>query len=141
MKKGNVLIEDVMRALMGAFLLCLMVSCLSCGKNSFDKELMKTAEEINKNCPIMVDKHTRLDNVMGGPGREFTYNYTLVDFGADDLDKDKFISLMKPKILNNVKTNKDMEGFRNKNVEIVYVYKSKDNKEMARIVVSPGDYK
>jgi len=34
-----------------------------------------------------------------------------------------------------------MEGFRNKNAEIVYVYKSKDNKEVARIVVSPSDYK
>jgi hypothetical protein len=89
----------------------------------------------------MVDKNTRLNNTLGGPGRRFTYNYTLVNFSADEIDKDKFIAAMKPKILNGVKTNKDMEGFRNKNVEIVYVYKSKENKEVARIVVSPSDYK
>ena len=141
MKKGNALIQGVIGAITGAFLLCLIFSCLSCGKDSFDKELMKTAEEINKNCPIMLDKHTRLDNTLAGPGKRFTYNYTLVNFGTDDLDKDKFISLMKPKILNNVMTNKDMEGVRNKDVEIVYVYRSKDNKEVARIVVSPSDYK
>jgi len=141
MKKRNVLMQGVMRVIMGTFLLCVMTIFFSCSGDSFDKQLLQTAEEINKNCPIIVDKNTRLDNTLAGPGKRFTYNYTLVNFGADDIDKDKFIAAMKPKIFNGVKTNKDMEEFRNKKVEIVYVYKSKDNKEVARIVVSPSDYK
>jgi len=141
MEKRNVSQQTIMRAIMGAALLYLMASCFSCGNDSFDKVLMKTAQEINKNCPMMIDKDTRLDTTLGGPGNRFTYYYTLINYGADDLDTEKFISLMKPRLLNNVKTNKDMETFRKKNVEIVYVYRSKDQKEIGRIILSPSDYK
>ena len=141
MEKKNASQQTIMRAIMGAALLYLMASCFSCSDNSFDKVLMKTAQEINKNCPMMIDKETRLDTTLGGPGNRFAYYYTLINFGADDLDTEKFISLMKPRLLNNVKTNKDLEVFRKKNVEIVYVYRSKDKKEIGRIIFSPSDYK
>ena len=141
MEKKKASMNTLTTAIIGAFLLCLAAIGCSRSDNSFDKQLLQTAEEINKNCPIMVDKHTRLDNTLGGPGRRFTYNYTFVNFSADDLDKDEFISRMKLNMVNNIKTNKDMEALRNKNVKMIYVYKSKDQKEFARIVVSPSDYK
>jgi len=48
---------------------------------SFDKVMMKAASELNKTCPIMVDKETRLDNAVSLPGQIFQYNYTLVNMG------------------------------------------------------------
>lgn len=51
----------------------------------FDKTLTVAASEINKNCPIMIDSLTRLDNTVIY-SNTFQYNYTLVSMQQGDLD-------------------------------------------------------
>jgi len=110
------------------------------GAASFDKALVRTADAINKTCPIMVDKDTRLDSTMGGPGKKFRYYYTLVNYGPGELNAAKVTTALRPRIVNNAKTSKDMKDFREQNVELIYIYKTNDGSEFARIVVKPEEY-
>ena len=109
-------------------------------KPSFDKQLLAVASEFNKSCPIMVDSETRLDNTIGGPGKSFAYNYTLINYSKDELDMDYLESTLRPSILNNIKTNPDMAEFRKNKVEFKYVYKDKNGIFITNITIKPDEY-
>ena len=61
--------------------------------------------------------------------------------GSARLSWEYWLGKMKPKLINLVKTNKDMKAVRDIGVEMVYIYKSNDGNELARITLSPNDYK
>jgi hypothetical protein len=107
---------------------------------SFDKELMKAASELNEACPIMVDQETRLDNAISLPGKIFQYNYTLVNVVKDSLDLQVFEEYMNPMLFNNVKTNPDLEDFRNNKVTIAYNYVDKFGVFLTKISIAPNQY-
>jgi glutathione peroxidase-family protein len=107
---------------------------------SFDKQMMKAAEEINKNCPFMVDQDTRLDNTVAGPGKEFIYNYTLVNYGEDEVDKEELQNYITPFLINNIKTNEEMENFRSNKVSLTYSYKDKSGIFLFSVKIKPSDY-
>ena len=108
---------------------------------SFDSQLMKLSSEINKNCPFMIDSETRLDNTFGGAGKSIAYNYTLINLLKSDIDIDYFESLMKPQILNNIKTNPDLKLFRDNDVSFIYNYNDKSSARVTTIKFTPNDYK
>ena len=108
---------------------------------SFDSQLMHIASEMNKNCPIMIDSETRLDNAIAGDGKTIYYSYTLVNYDKNDIDVDRFESIMKPQILNVIKTNPEMKSLRNNDVTFVYNYKDKSSIHITSIKYSPKDYK
>ncbi|GBL36100.1 hypothetical protein EMGBS15_16950 [Filimonas sp.] len=45
-----------------------------------DAELVAAAKELNKSCPMMIDKETRLESAEALPNNEFKYNYTLLNY-------------------------------------------------------------
>ncbi len=110
-------------------------------KITFDDQLLKVSETINTNCPMMVDSDTRLDNTMTLPEKILNYNYTLVNYTIEELDSDALNKELTPSIVNNVKTNPDMENFRKNEVTLKYNYKDKDGIFITSIVVEPADYK
>ncbi|MFH0939535.1 MAG: hypothetical protein V1899_09690 [Planctomycetota bacterium] len=57
------LIIFIVSAIIASFIANFTISSL---KPEIDSELMKSVSEINKNCPFMVDKFTRLDNTVAG---------------------------------------------------------------------------
>jgi len=107
---------------------------------TFDKAMMEAASQINQSCPIMVDQETRLDNAVAMPGNVFQYNYTLVNLVKDSIDISGLEGYIKPVILNNVKTNPDMKGFRDNKVTMTYTYKDKDGVYITRINITPDMY-
>lgn len=107
---------------------------------SFDKQLMNAASELNETCPIMVDQETRLDNAVSLPGKVFQYNYTLVNFERDSIDINLFEEHMQPLILNNVKTNPDLEDFRKNKVTMAYNYNDKNGNFVLKISIEPKQY-
>ena len=109
-------------------------------KPSFDEQLMAIASELNKSCPIVVDSETRLDNSIGGPDKSFTYNYTLINYSKEEIDIDYFVSILRPSILNNVKTNPDLATFRDKKIEMKYSYKDKNGVFITKIIIKPEEY-
>lgn len=108
---------------------------------TFDEQLMKIAEELNKSCPFLVDSDTQLDATIGGPGKTFTYKYTLINFSKDEIDSVEFVNLLRPTLINMIKTSKDMQIFREKLVTMNYTYYDKDGIFIAKIEIASEDYK
>lgn len=108
---------------------------------SLDKQLMYAASEINKTCPIMVDKDTRLDNAMSSSSQDFQYNYTLPNYTKEEIDTTVFEKALKPQLVNTISTNPDLKIFRDNNVTIIYNYKDKNGVFLLRISITPAEYK
>lgn len=108
---------------------------------SFDKVMMKVASELNKSCPMMVDSETRLDNAIALPDNVFQYNYTLINLPLDSISTQDFEEYMKPQILNNVKTNPDLQTFRDNKVTMAYYYKDMNGVFITKISITEDLYK
>jgi len=108
---------------------------------SFDKQMMKAASEINKMCPIMVDKETRLDNAIALPNNVFQYNYTLINIEKDNINISELKEYLKPNILNTIKTNPDLKSFREHKTTMSYNYKDKNNVFLFKLSFTPEQYK
>ena len=107
---------------------------------TFDKVMMQNASELNKNCPIMIDKYTKLDNVIALPNNTFQYNYTLVDIIKAEVNSDTIRKYIEPGIMNYVKTNPEMKIFRDNKTTINYYYKDKNGVFVLNITVTPEIY-
>ncbi len=107
---------------------------------SFDKQMMQAASELNKTCPIMVDKETRLDNTVSLPDNVFQYNYTLVNLTKDQVKIDTVKKYVEPTLINNVKTNPGLKIQRENKVTMSYSYKDKNGNFICTIAVTPDKY-
>ena len=107
---------------------------------SFDKAMMQAASELNKTCPIMVDRDTRLDNAVALPDNIFQYNYTLVNLDKSEVNIDTVKKYFEPGLINNVKTNPDLKAYRDNKVTMAYYYKDKNGEFVLKISVTPDLY-
>ena len=115
---------------------------LSSDVNSLDNEeadtlLQAVADAVNQSCPKAIDEHTRVISAIAGPGRKFTYNYTIT--GVEKSDEDSFINTMRPKLIEGYKSSDDMETFRQLDTEINWVYNLENGEEFARIKIWPEE--
>ena len=120
----------------GILLVVLLTQCTP----SFDTILAAAASEVNKSCPMMVDKETRLDNAVSFPGPTFQYNYTLVNYVKDSINADQLQKALQPGILNNVKSNPDLKIYRDHKVTMVYAYNDKNKVFITKINITPEMY-
>ncbi len=109
-------------------------------KPSVDTAIMEAASEINKSCPIMVDKDTRLDNVLAMPNNSLQYNYTLVNFEDNTIEVDELTDYLRPLIVNNIKTNPDMKWYKDNKVTFLYNYKDMKGVFILKLKVIPDEY-
>jgi len=107
----------------------------------YDESLVKVSSEINKNCPITVDKDTRLDNTITLPGKVFQYNYTLLNIEKQQINIDELEKFIRPNVVNNIRTSPDMKSFRDNDVNLSYNYKDKNGEFVLKINVKPSQYK
>jgi hypothetical protein len=103
--------------------------------------LGKVTDEVNKTCPKMIDKETRLDNTIALSDRTIQYNYTMVNLEKESIDIDYFEENLKPIILNEVKTNPGLKNFRENKVTMSYYYKDKNGKFLIKLKFNPDSYK
>jgi hypothetical protein len=109
-------------------------------KTSFHDVLVKTADELNKNCPMMTDDDTRLDSAVALPGNILQYNYTFINLLKDSLDPELLGYSLKPAMISNARKNPDLELFRKNNVTFLYNFKDKEGNHIMKVRVSPEDY-
>lgn len=107
---------------------------------SFDKVMMLAASEINKGCPMMVDKETRIDNAVALPGNLFQYNYTLINYERAAIDTTALKQAIVAGIINNVRTNPMMKQFRDHQSTIGYNYSDKNGVYIMRLLITPQQY-
>jgi hypothetical protein len=108
--------------------------------HKFDRTLVEMSDRINATLPRQVDKDTRLDTTIAGPGNRLTYLYTLPALSTEDVDSMEFSKIMRPVLVNGYRTNPDMATFRNNQVELHYQYRDKSGGTIATIMVSPRDF-
>lgn len=106
-----------------------------------DKFLTEMVNEANKSFPMMIDSETRIDNYLALPNNTLQYNYTLVNSTKDSLDLEELKNYLEPNIINNIKTNPDMQLLRDKNMSFNYYYKDKNGNYLFNIKVNPENYK
>lgn len=109
-------------------------------KPSIDKVMLNVAMQMNESCPMMVDDETRLDNVVAMPGNIFQYNYTLIHVEKASADIDELTSYLQTSITNDVKTNPDLQIYRDNQTTMTYNYRDKNGKSLTVISVAPEDY-
>lgn len=109
-------------------------------RQSYEKLLLDTSVAFNKKCPLMVDSETRLDKTKAGPGKMFTFYYTLINHTPDASNTKTWIDRYKPSILNNVRNNPGLEILRKNKVTFYYTFNDKNGKPVMEICVTPGDY-
>jgi hypothetical protein len=106
---------------------------------AFDTVLADASAKMNARLPMQLDKDTRLDTTLAGPGNRMTYSYTLINLSAEDGDGDIVSKVMRPKVLNAFKTDPQFAVFREHRTEMHLIYRDKDGKFVTRIVISPND--
>ena len=107
---------------------------------SIETELKSTSQQMNRGCPVMVDKETRLDATAGGPGNMFTYSFTLVNYEVQDINVPALRETMRPHLVDMVKSNPAMTLFRSNRVTLVYKYRDKRGRPIMDIALRPQDY-
>lgn len=107
---------------------------------SLEEQLAFAATSLSEDCPMMVDGDTRMDKVESGPGHRFNYYYTLINYAADEIDVESFLSIMRPQILNQVRLHPDMKFFRDHKITLNYFYKDKNGDELTSLEIRPTDY-
>lgn len=105
-----------------------------------DKDLLKFMNEVNENCPIVIDKVTKLDNVETYKN-VIQFNHTITDRVVEDINLQELREFMLPMLKNKVTTNPDFKKFKNKKITFAYNYIDKNGVFIDKYLVTPEDYK
>lgn len=136
-KKAKIIISTLV-----AFFYLMNTSCFYQNEpKTFDSILVEAANELNKQCPFMVDKETILDNALPLPDNTVQYNYTLINSIKDSMDINSFIEYMGPLTINQVKTEPGLKIYRDNNCTMIYCYKDKNGIYIHKFYVVPENYK
>lgn len=103
-----------------------------------DSLLMRAASQLNENLPMMVDAETRWDNSLGH-NKKFTYNYTLVNYSASELDPALLEKQLRPSVSNYACTSNEMKAFFQNGVSAVYAYRGKEGKFITSFTITPQE--
>jgi len=110
------------------------------GKNEYTgSSIEREIAKANKQFPKQIDAETRINNVAAGPGKLITYNYTLINHQAVDLDADKFQKAMADKIKQETCRNRETQPYIKNGYSIAYSYKGNDGNPVATVTVVPDD--
>ena len=107
------------------------------GSNT-DLALNEEIKMINKSLPSMIDNDTRLDHV-SIQEKDVYYNYTLVKWLVADMDVSRFTSVMTPKLKTAQCANEETRPLLNEGRKLVYMYRDKASKPIAKIVIGKSD--
>ena len=88
---------------------------------------------------MMVDKETRLDTTLGGPGRKYTYYYTLVNNSSESVDPQQLQKALGPSVKREACSNKTFKILFENGVVITYSYRGNDSRFITQIDVLPSD--
>ena len=102
--------------------------------------LSEVAKRMSGTLPMQIDAGTRMDKVTSGPGRVFTYSYTLTTATKDEIDFAEIERSFRPKLIQNYKTMSGMQVFREYDVELRYEYFDRNNHYVTVIKISPKDF-
>lgn len=127
--------------------LALIVSTLTLGffssvlaqSDQVSTQLLQTANDMNQQLPKMVDPDTRLDSTQGGPGRQLSYNLTLVNYSSNQINNQRFSQKVTPVVRNEACTHPTIQRLFNNQVTIRFNYYGNDGHLISTIKVNSSD--
>jgi hypothetical protein len=103
-----------------------------------DDRLSKAERDVNRASPKMLDEETRLDGAKAGPGRRFTYRYTLLS-RKSEIDRSTWENTAAPAIRGRIKQARELRSLFEDGVTLVYRYDTLDGQFFDEIVVTPAE--
>ena len=104
------------------------------------RELQAVVNTMNANCPVMLDRETRLDSSVAGPGLRITYLNTLVNIDSQKIDPTEFKSVMQPRLRKLYQTQPEMADLWKGNVTLCWSYRDSDGDLICQIEVTPNGF-
>ena len=101
--------------------------------------LRQVADQVNQTTPVSVDKDTRLENIIAGPGARFTYNYTIITRQSKEINHLHLMNVLRKNVKSQACSNEDLRIFFQNKVTIGYSYKSSDSVHIGTLEVTPQD--
>lgn len=105
------------------------------------KELEDKAQDINLQCPIIIDQTIRLDSCEVLSDDTLQYNYTFLFIDATKIDKNEFQDEMKCLLLYNLQNNENLKRLTSKDVNFSYYCQDENGKPLGTLIITPDDYK
>jgi hypothetical protein len=109
----------------------------STARTSVEDVLPKVADRVNKQLPMTVDRDTRWDTTSAGPGRKFTYHYTIVSARGSEIDAAYFNKTMAGQLRSSVCSSQDLQIFLKHGVTLSYSYRGSDGRPFSTIDIAP----
>lgn len=122
---------------------CLTVLVLTSCQQAKQKVFEIASQEVNKQCPMTIDKMTRMDSTSyTGGDNTFTYYYTLTGAADDPNIAETTQKHLEENLPGIIKNTDDLKMYRDMDVTMAYVYLSdKTQQELFRVKVTPDMYK
>jgi len=111
------------------------------GPAPVSKQLDDFASSINKRCPLVVDSSTTLNNCSAGSGNRLYFNYQVNSVNKEEVDTALLIVSSRKEMINKMKTDPGLAGFKNNDVSISARYYDKTGKYICSVDVLPMDLK
>ena len=136
----------IQRNLPWIILLIITILAYSCMNSSSNKDteiqnkLKQVANEVNKDCPRIIDSETRLDNAGAFSNRTLLYNFTLVNKERSQIDTLLLKNSMEPSIINQFKTSPIFALARQNHINVKYYFKDRNGIYLFTISITPNKY-
>lgn len=106
-----------------------------------ENQLIKSVQEANRNCPVMVDEDSRLEGVMYREGPELEYRYTLINLLAEEYDASLAQRIVEESIIDNIKKDESLAFAKSNQVTFTYIFNDKHGDFLLKVRVTPDKYK
>lgn len=106
--------------------------------NAANQELIKTADELNKKCPKMIDQATRLDSVKAHQ-ETMSYYYSLVTIeqSIQTEEVERIKAFLNKNAQSNLDTTPQMDYYRKNKINLHYFYKNKQGIKLFEFTIKP----
>ena len=112
--------------------------------NLLQTKLEQLSNEFNKKAPYMIDDVTRLDKCEAKENKTIAYYYTIIGIKDEEGKKiftNEVIEEQKSILIKMAKTSKDLQFFRDNEINLQYIYNSENGTNLATIEIPYTLYK
>ena len=110
--------------------------------NLYSEEfLTQVSNMMNSTLPMIVEEGVRWDSSYAGPGKTLSYNYTMLDYSASEIDGKMLANTIRPDLTDTICTTPETQLFPNNGVLLNFNYYGRDRNLITRIEVAPDDCK
>ncbi len=103
-------------------------------------QIITIAAEFNRSTSIHSQSDFQLTKAEAGRGKCIIYNYTLTNSNASEIDPYALTTETTPHLIEEIKDSNKYKELRDMDADMVFIYLSNDDVEIARIEITPLDY-